>query len=187
MKCHRNIFHAHVSPMRIPQKVYRATLHWTCGFPSGGICMSRSVFWCDQGAKCRHTIFHAHVGSVWIPQKEHRDMLCQTCVFASGGICRSRNVVWCNWGVKHWCTIFHACVGLVRTHTKHTRTCYVEVVFWHPLRYVGHVVHSGASRVWNVEAQFFMLGRAWCGAYKKCPGQVTPNLYFCIQFDLHVT
>jgi hypothetical protein len=33
---------------------------------SGGICGSRSAFWCVQFVKCDRTIFHARVGSVQI-------------------------------------------------------------------------------------------------------------------------
>jgi hypothetical protein len=36
--------------------------------------------------------------------------------------------------------------------------------------YAGHVVHSGASRVRNVNALFFILGRAWYGFHKKRAG-----------------
>jgi hypothetical protein len=38
-------------------------------FASGGICGSRSAFWCVRGAKHQHIIFHAQVGPIQIRQK----------------------------------------------------------------------------------------------------------------------
>jgi hypothetical protein len=43
-------------------------------------------------------------------------------------------------------------------HKKRAATCYVELVFFHPVESVGHLVHFGASRERNVDALFFMLG-----------------------------
>jgi hypothetical protein len=39
----------------------------------------------------------------------------------------------------------------------HVWISYVELVFLHPVGFVGHVVHSGASSMQNVNALFFML------------------------------
>jgi hypothetical protein len=39
-------------------------------------------------------------------------------------------------------------------------------VFLHPVGSAGHVVHSGASRVRNVEKLFFLLGWDWYGFRK---------------------
>jgi hypothetical protein len=43
-------------------------------------------------------------------------------------------------------------------HIKHARTHYALLVFLHPVGSTGHVVHSGASGLQNIDAIFFMLG-----------------------------
>jgi hypothetical protein len=55
--------------MCIAQEAQRDTLCQSCVFSFGGICGSRSAFWCVRVVKYRRTIFHARVGTVWIPQK----------------------------------------------------------------------------------------------------------------------
>jgi hypothetical protein len=50
------------------------------------------------------------------------------------------------------------------------RTHYDELVLLYPVGYAGHVVHSGASMVQNVDALFFVLVSAQCGFHKKHPG-----------------
>jgi hypothetical protein len=39
-------------------------------------------------------------------------------------------------------------------------------------------VHSGASGARNVDAQFFMLGWAWCGFHKKHVGTSSTEVVF---------
>jgi hypothetical protein len=46
------------------------------------------------------------------------------------------------------------------SNKKRARTYYAEVVFLHSVRYVGHVVCSGASEAQNEDAPILMLGWA---------------------------
>jgi hypothetical protein len=48
-----------------------------------------------------------------------------------------------------------------------TRTRYVELVFFPPMGYAGHIVHSGASVTQNINTIFFMLGWARYRFLKK--------------------
>jgi hypothetical protein len=51
-----------------------------------------------------------------------------------------------------------------------------------------HVVHYGASRAGNIDAQFFILGWARCGFHKKNVGTIhTELVFFCSQWDLWAT
>jgi hypothetical protein len=65
-----------------------------------------------------------------------------------------------------------------RFHKNHAKTRYVELVFWHPVESVGHVVHSGASEARNIDALFFMLGWEQYGFDKKRVGTNYVKLVF---------
>jgi hypothetical protein len=70
---------------------------------------------------------------------------------------------------------------------KHDATCYVELMFFHPVGSAGHVVHTGASRARNLDALFFMLGWDRYGLNKMRAGTHCTEVYFCIQWDMWVT
>jgi hypothetical protein len=70
---------------------------------------------------------------------------------------------------------------------KNIGTCYIKLVFFHPVGAAGHVVHSNASRMQNVDALFFMLGGTDMDLTKGASGKVMPSLCFCIRWDLSVT
>jgi hypothetical protein len=72
-------------------------------------------------------------------------------------------------------------------HKKHTRTRYTELLFFHPVGSMGHVVHFGAAGAENVDVLLFMLRCARAVSKKSVPGHVTLNFCFCNQRDLWVT
>jgi hypothetical protein len=75
----------------------------------------------------------------------------------------------------------------VRLQQKHAKTCYAELVFLLPVQTMGHVVHSIASRDRNGDTLFSISGGPDAVSIKSVMVLVTPNLSFCIQWDLRVT
>jgi hypothetical protein len=55
---------------------------------------------------------------------------------------------------------------------------YAKLVFLHPVRSVGHVVHSATSGAQNVDTLLFILGWAIAVSTKGDNGHVTANIYF---------
>jgi hypothetical protein len=63
-------------------------------------------------------------------------------------------------------------------HKNRAGTRYPELVFFHPVGYVGHVVHSNASESRNVDEVFFMLGWDQYESHKKRAGTHYTKLLF---------
>jgi hypothetical protein len=72
-------------------------------------------------------------------------------------------------------------------HKKRAGTLYAELVFLHPVGYVGHLVHSSASEARNIDGLFFMLGGTGTDSTKSVLAHFTPNFSFCIRRDLRAT
>jgi hypothetical protein len=69
--------------------------------------------------------------------------------------------------MKRHHTIFHARVGPIHIRQKERHYLLHQTCVFASDRIRGHVVNSDVSRVQNVDALFFMLGRALCSFYKK--------------------
>jgi hypothetical protein len=77
-------------------------------------------------------------------------------------------------------------LGRVRCsfYKKRIGTCYAELVFLPPMGYAGHIVHSGLSGAYNVDALFFMLGWPQCCFRKKRTRTRYIKLVFFICWNL---
>jgi hypothetical protein len=65
-------------------------------------------------------------------------------------------------------------------HKKHIGTRYGELLFFHPVGCVGHIVHSSASVCETSTHYFLCLGGTSMDSTNCAPRHVTPNLCFCI-------
>jgi hypothetical protein len=140
-----------------------------------------------RGTKHRCTIFQARVGPVQIAQKGRQDTLHQNCVFASGGISGKRNEFWCVRGCETLTHNFHARVARYRFHKKSVGTRYTELVLLHLVESACHTVHSGVSGARNVDTLFSWIGGPDADSTKSMLAHITPNICFCIRWDLRVT
>jgi hypothetical protein len=79
-------------------------------------------------------------------------------------------------------------LGWVRCnfHNKRAWTRYNEHVFLHPVGSVGHVVPSIATEMRNIDVIFSYSGGLGSVSLKSALGHITPNLCFCILWDLRV-
>jgi hypothetical protein len=63
-------------------------------------------------------------------------------------------------------------------HKKRAGARYLELVFLHPVKSMGHVVHSSASGVQNIDALFFIPDWFRHGSHKKRVGTCYTKLVF---------
>jgi hypothetical protein len=159
------------------------TLRQTSIFACSGICGSHSAFR-SSGAPNIDALFLCLGGTDTVPIKSVSGQLRQICVFASGGICRSRSAFWY---VKCRRTIFQAGWDRCGFHKKRIWTRYAELVFLHLLGYVGHVVHSDVFMCKKSTHYFSCSGGTGTNSTKSVSEHVTPNLCFCIWWDLWIT
>jgi hypothetical protein len=105
-----------------------------------------------------------------------QDTLCRACVFASSRICRARSAFRCIRGTKRRCTFFLLRLDQYGFHKKHVETHYAELVFLHLMGSAGHIVHTSASGMQNVDALFSILGWAKCSFHINMAGLITTKL-----------
>jgi hypothetical protein len=71
-------------------------------------------------------------------------------------------------------------------HKKRAGALYAKLVFLHPVGSVSHVVHS-VHPGRETSMHYSCLGGTGLDSRKSAPGPVTPNLCFCIRWDMQVT
>jgi hypothetical protein len=69
---------------------------------------------------------------------------------------------------------------------KHVGTRYAELMFLYSVGSVGHIVHSYVSGHETTMNYFSSLGGPGAVSIKSMLGHITPNLWFCIWWDLQV-
>jgi hypothetical protein len=72
-------------------------------------------------------------------------------------------------------------------HRKHSGTRYTELAFLHPVGSMGHVVVPVHPGLKTLTHYFLCSGGNGTDSTKREPGNITPNLCFCMQWDLRVT
>jgi hypothetical protein len=108
------ILHAHVGPVRIPQKAQLGHVKPNLCLASGRILCVTQCILVRLGHERSTHYFSCLGGTDTGCTKMSQDTLRQTCVFASGGIYGSRSAFLCLRGTKCRCTISRALVGLVQ-------------------------------------------------------------------------
>jgi hypothetical protein len=155
-------------------------------FSSGGICRSRSAFWCLRVVKHWRTIFIHRWDWYGFDKKRasthYTQLLFLHLVGHAGHVVHySESGPW-NVDALFFILMSYRC-GFDK---KHTGTHYVELVFLHPVWSVGHVVHSGESGSWIFDTLFFMHRWDRYGCTKSMLGHVMPNLWFWFWWELWV-
>jgi hypothetical protein len=74
-----------------------------------------------------------------------------------------------------------------RLHKKYAMTCYAELLLLQPVVSADYIVHSGAFGAQKVDALFSYSVETSAVLIKSAVEHVTPNLCFCIRWDLQVT
>jgi hypothetical protein len=80
--------------------------------------------------------------------------------------------------MKHRCTIFHTRVSPVQIPEKSVSGHVTPNLCFHPVGYVGYVLHFGGSRVGNVDHYFSCLGRPSLDSTKKRVRTLYADLVF---------